>query len=367
MGLLRLVLAFVVALDHYRIHIIPDADHLTQTYLLYLKAGLNAGHAVILFYVISGFLISYALENKYLERQGGMIRYFESRFIRIYPFYWFVFAAVAFVIPTGAYQAPVADRVWALSLLGHDFRFLAGGPQMFPPWLGQAWTLATEVTFYLLAPLLFRSVRVFLLAFVVALLARILLVHEFGFDQVWTYQFTGSTLVFFLLGHLGRICFTMFTRQLGAVNLVFGMIFVAFLWLNVGRSFDNIFFSVCLAGFALFLPYLFEKTKDSPTLNFLGDNTYTVYLSHTAIIYLLYFSSYSPLSAYSPSLKGLAFVSMPGPAGHMINAVLFLLACMLISIVLHLLVERPLAAFTRLVAARARNWHAANERATSAL
>jgi peptidoglycan/LPS O-acetylase OafA/YrhL len=356
MGMLRLILAFVVAIDHYRIFILPDADGMTQDYLNFLKLGLDAGHAVMLFFLISGFLISYALENKYLGRQGGVIRYFESRFIRIYPFFWFMSALALIVILGGTHQATILERTWGLVLYGNDWRLITGGAQLYPPWLGQAWTLASEVTYYALAPLLFWSVRVFWIAFVLALLTRIVLLKMFGFDVVWTYQFSGSTLIFFLFGHFGRICYARFTQPLGRLNLAFGVASVVFLLLNVGKSFDNRYFSLCVVSLALFLPYLFEKTKDSPTLNFLGDNTYTLYLSHTAVIFFLYFASYAPFSAYSASMKGLAFVSIATPAGLLLNTVVFLLVCMLASIALHLLVERPLAAFTRLVFARARDW-----------
>src|SRR4051812_4112196 len=104
MGLLRLFLALVVAIDHYRIHIIPDADARTQIYLKYLTLWLNPGHAVLLFYVISGFLISYALANKYPPGAHGTICYLESRFTRIYPLYWFMYAVSAFVFAAGAFR-----------------------------------------------------------------------------------------------------------------------------------------------------------------------------------------------------------------------------------------------------------------------
>jgi len=58
-----------------------------ENFMNYLMLGLDAGHAVYLFYIISGFLISYALEKKYNLISGGTIEFYKARFIRIYPLY----------------------------------------------------------------------------------------------------------------------------------------------------------------------------------------------------------------------------------------------------------------------------------------
>ena len=70
MGLIRLLLALVVAGDHFTVVTLLRAgitkDGIQQWVYL------NAGFAVMYFYVISGFLISYALSNKYAG--GGRCR-----------------------------------------------------------------------------------------------------------------------------------------------------------------------------------------------------------------------------------------------------------------------------------------------------
>jgi peptidoglycan/LPS O-acetylase OafA/YrhL len=153
--------------------------------------------------------------------------------------------------------------------------------------------------------------------------------------------------MFFLVGHFARLVYCEFTRNQGAANLVFLLFFVAFLSLNSGLAFDNFFFYASIVAFALGMPYLFEKTKDSRVFNFLGDNTYLLYLCHTFVIYFLYPASYAPFSTYSETTRGLAFVSFATPGGAILNAVMFLSVCVLASVALHVFVERPLAALTR--------------------
>jgi peptidoglycan/LPS O-acetylase OafA/YrhL len=127
----------------------------------------------MLFYVVSGFLISYALANKYPPGRSGVIAYLKSRFIRIYPLYWFMFAVAVFVID-GAFYPNFTSIALGLILVGGDWiPFLAKNPngwQIYPPYMGLAWTLGVEVTFYLLAPLLLRSVLVSSIAFLLAIL-----------------------------------------------------------------------------------------------------------------------------------------------------------------------------------------------------
>src|SRR5580658_6106669 len=83
MGAVRLFLALVVAFDHSRSFcLFPHQLDLPVFYAL----GFNAGYAVMYFYIISGFLISFVLRHKY--NHAGVAAFYESRFIRIFSLYW---------------------------------------------------------------------------------------------------------------------------------------------------------------------------------------------------------------------------------------------------------------------------------------
>src|SRR5471032_1318213 len=85
MGLVRLFLAWVVAADHWRTlmlapQAIPMDDH--------FKLGLNSGYAVMFFYVVSGFLITYTLTRNYDRDLHGTFKFYKNRFVRIFSLYW---------------------------------------------------------------------------------------------------------------------------------------------------------------------------------------------------------------------------------------------------------------------------------------
>ena len=64
MGLVRFFLALVVAVDHWRVIVLHEKCILLDDVV---KFGFNAGYAVMFFYVISGFLITYTLTRNYRE------------------------------------------------------------------------------------------------------------------------------------------------------------------------------------------------------------------------------------------------------------------------------------------------------------
>ena len=180
MGLVRLFLAWVVAADHWRvIELSPLSIQVDDT----VKFGFNAGYAVLFFYVISGFLITYALSQKYGDDTRG---FYKNRFIRIFSLYWPVVVVVLLVFE-GSRAAFVAGTLWdkltGVFLLGADWN-IAFATYPTPHFgatirfLEQAWTLGAELTFYLMAPLLMRSWKFGAVLLVASLGVRWLFVGE---------------------------------------------------------------------------------------------------------------------------------------------------------------------------------------------
>jgi hypothetical protein len=118
MGVVRLFLAFVVVTDHWRLQALdPRRIGLTS----YAELRFNAGYAVMFFYVISGFLITYTLVCNYPPDALGIRRFYWNRLVRIFSVYWPV-VLLAFVTVTGAWTgfvaAGFADKLISLFLLG---------------------------------------------------------------------------------------------------------------------------------------------------------------------------------------------------------------------------------------------------------
>src|ERR1700677_2141016 len=91
MGPLRLFLAAGVLTAHFGLFI-KDYGVAQPDTRWTLK--IQAGHSVVLFYVVSGFLMSYVLANKYKATTGGALDFYQARFLRIFPLWWAVLLVV---------------------------------------------------------------------------------------------------------------------------------------------------------------------------------------------------------------------------------------------------------------------------------
>jgi peptidoglycan/LPS O-acetylase OafA/YrhL len=97
MGLVRLFLALVVMVGHLISIYLPLQHIAIGKWINLPELGLNAGLAVIYFYVISGFLMSYTIAHNHPDDAGGLFDYYASRFVRIFSLYWPLFV-IAFLI-----------------------------------------------------------------------------------------------------------------------------------------------------------------------------------------------------------------------------------------------------------------------------
>ena len=124
MGAIRLFLALVVAIDHLRAMILEPA-HLNGL-PPHIELGMNAGLAVMFFYIISGFLISTGLDEKYPPTWAGTSEFYQSRFIRIFSLYWpmLLLMFVAFNFWGWFSSLSVGDKLTNLFILGMDWRIM---------------------------------------------------------------------------------------------------------------------------------------------------------------------------------------------------------------------------------------------------
>ncbi|WZB68981.1 acyltransferase family protein [Achromobacter xylosoxidans] len=217
MGILRTLLALSVVLDH-------------------LGGGatnqLVGGRlAVQLFYVISGFLISYVLTgtDRY---QGATGHFYANRLLRLFPVYLAVAALTlaAHAAGDGSFfrlydDLPLSARLFLilsnLFIVGQDWLMFFGiehSSLLFtgsfahsdvPLYQGllvpQAWTLGVEITFSLVAPFVLRSPRRLLALLAASLALRaVLIATGIGLSDPWTYRFFPAELALFLAGALSH-------------------------------------------------------------------------------------------------------------------------------------------------------------------
>jgi peptidoglycan/LPS O-acetylase OafA/YrhL len=361
MGTLRLFLAFSVLAWHLR----P---------LGYLRlTALDGGIAVISFFIISGFYMSMVISQKYRHLPNGRRRFFVNRFLRIFPLYFvaMVLQQVVFSIDgvktvftsTLGYSLPTHLTLIFLNFfkLGQDYwqtfvevfstnrtfgttstlqslctSIFGSNAFVYHPGallVAQGWSLASELTYYLIAPTIvglawYKAGTLGLMSLLIRF--AFLIVAGTPYMGSWRTKFFPSIFIFFILGHFAFLLYEKVrdSRYLKVaerlVLLIWGWV-IFFAYFNsgflLGYEYDGWVNWFLYIGVALSVPFLFSLTKDSKLDNFMGEFCYPVYLIHPAVIEIEFQHIHVP------------------PAFHYANIVIGVLSLSYLTIVL---VDRPI-------------------------
>jgi len=307
MGVLRVILALAVV-----------ASHTGDFGFLKMMGG---GEAVQLFFVISGFYMSLILEKKY--RSNSL--FYSNRFLRLYPAYALVlFATISWFLFDWVYtrqrpppfwiaEANAEMALWQwlalqfsnLTMVGLDlpalfhwkpgqgFLFLTFAADSAPDgvywagqfsWIGQAWSVGTEMWFYLLAPFLLRRPIVVQVAIASASLFLMIWMTGIGLQA---YFFFPANLWLFLAG---SILFRLYQRRYFSPPYWSGfaaLAYVLFAVCAVGSVSNVMAHTVMLILIALCIPLLFGAFSRKEWDAAVGNLSYPVYLVHVLIISVL--------------------------------------------------------------------------------
>lgn len=151
---MRAIAAFLVFFSHFPIY--------RSTIGHFMKGVLAQGYiGVTLFYVLSGFLITYTYQNRMESGLKNYGRYFWRRFTRLYPVYFLSLLVTGVLIyifndftqPLQGTTNLIAWLILQVTLLKGCFSLtvFSGVPQ--------AWSLTVELIFYFLAPLIIVILR----------------------------------------------------------------------------------------------------------------------------------------------------------------------------------------------------------------
>lgn len=302
MGTLRLILAISVVLFHTW----PGA---------LLVGGENA---VRIFYVISGYLISFVLAER--KSYASVQAFYMSRWLRLYPLY-LVVALLSLVIvlisgdhpfittwATASSELRAVAGLLNLTLLGQDaWLFVASFPNgtsiarsfldgQFPVWLlllvPQAWTLSLELCFYAIAPYVLMSRTRIWLLLSLSVLARVAL-YSMGLaeNDPWRYRFFPAELFWFLLGALSHQYLSQWYSKIGlfrarhvatATTLSVVIAIFAFPQLDTRGWLDDI----ALTGLiACALPLLFSFQNKHAMDRAFGELSYPIYIVHFLVLW----------------------------------------------------------------------------------
>ena len=245
-----------------------------------------AAYAVWGFFVLSGFLMTYVLQNKYGASAVGLRDFAYNRFLRIFPAYWVacVLGAVAIMV-LPRFDVP-------LTSLNPQFSW----PKGWVEWLGNTWlvplpianllvpvsgALAVEVGAYVLMPLMAFSRPAAWLGLILSLLLN----ATYGISpESFAVRYSSFLTAFWvfafgaLIAHYQAVL-NRFSRPLVSVGV---WLLHALVWL----AYDpwpwtyGLYFSVFLSGWVV-LSLASRKVGRADIV--LGNLSYPLYLFHTTV------------------------------------------------------------------------------------
>jgi peptidoglycan/LPS O-acetylase OafA/YrhL len=311
----RFLAAFMVVIGHieqfkgtFGLHNAQDTTFLPARFVM------SGRDAVTLFFVLSGFLITYLLLKEHQQTGTVNIRkFYIRRALRIWPLYYLIILLSITVIPAlyhwtsfEGYYISLSDRL--PQKLGLYVLFLPNVADLLNLYLLGAmhlWTIGVEEQFYLLWPQLakrlmpvFRRVLLLILAFKVLLIILNMvfgdaLVQVLGFSYVFLLNFRVESMV---IGGLGA--WLLFHRpawvqrwlhprpvELAAIALI---LLNCVAWRSSGLLTDVLLSCV----YIVFILNLAANPRslmkwEHPLLHRLGNYSYGIYMYHPLIIYVL--------------------------------------------------------------------------------
>lgn len=311
MGVLRVLLALSVIGAH--VDYWPD-----------LLSGFGGIVAVESFFVISGFYMALVLAKDYGSRKGA---FWLNRGLRIFPEFWLVSIATFFI------RLPELKSSWPefqefpfniQALITSSNVLIFGSDSLLFTQLSsagvvsygsftqsdqnllrfllvpQAWTLALELFFYLLAPFLVKLSTNILIAtgallFVVKYAVAGLVLH---LPDPWIYRLNGFEIVFFISGILlyrawDKFRFIFIRPHIWKLNLIswLALLCLFIVFPKIQKLQDNPVISnyflplLCVVTISISIPVFFESSRKSKMDSQIGKYSYPLYLSHIMVLY----------------------------------------------------------------------------------
>ncbi|HMH23165.1 MAG TPA: acyltransferase [Puia sp.] len=281
-------------------------------------------NGVQFFFIISGFVISYTLENT-----SDLSAFFKNRFIRLFPpiLFWSIITYLVFIILDNAHLFSTSHQ---LKNFLPSLTFI--NPKIWETifktkfdWLnGSYWSLWIEVQFYFISSILFfinkkNFFRNILVLTVIMILQNYILIHFlpskriellsptlFSFVSSWSYANQvvniASYIAFFTMGVIFHHLYKRYPislRSLAGLCAVFIPVYILFSGIIIEA---RIIYFVMIT---LFLLMIYKRSYlsflENPLFRRIGVISYSVYLAHEHIGVLLinkyggYLGNWSPL------------------------------------------------------------------------
>lgn len=327
MGILRTILALAVVVYH--------------SFTIFGLRLCGGQIAVESFFIISGFYMAFVLNEKYVG-VGSYRTFLWSRFYRIFPVYWIVLVAALLVSLIGYYgfhHAYYLSRFFEnkqclsfttmgyfllenIFIIGQDaLYFLRLDTDCHPKLMyyvlsykhvgyqyllvPQAWSISLELLFYCIAPFIVRKkIGWQLVVIILSLGAKILYAMQFNLSlDPWTYRFFPFELGFFMLGSIAYQVYSYFKNKSISPHVGYALLVLCIIGIcgidevamnaNIKNS---LFYSLIVVS----IPFIFLAFKNSAIDRYIGELSFSLYISHHLIVSLFrgFFYSHSEWMIY---------------------------------------------------------------------
>jgi len=306
MGIIRLLLALSVVISHlgavFGVRIIPG------------------DLAVECFFIISGFYMSLILGDKYQLNRSGILKFYLNRYLRLAPTYWvMILACFGLAFLTGQFYLfkaePFFNFLGQMSPLSAVFIMFANlfmfgldilmfltvrdkslawaltydaGPLPAQKllFISPAWSLSSELWFYLMAPFLAKRTWKLLAAIVgLSIAIRIGLELNGLYEDPWGNRFFPSEMMYFGSGMLLYRFYRTFNEKFDFKKCQMGLgallvLMFSYTYIPLDPEFVHYAFA---ALFAIALPFIFHVTKNSKFDRHVGELSFPLYLCHIVV------------------------------------------------------------------------------------
>ncbi|MBA8881462.1 acyltransferase family protein [Phyllobacterium myrsinacearum] len=335
---LRAIAALSVFFQHWFGDMLRHSDSAKPLYqpVLAIVENIDLGRfGVVLFFFISGFVVPFSIKG-----ETPLVRFAVSRFFRLYPAMWMAIAALVILFWSQGNPAELSSVLANLTMVPVVF-----GKQ----WLSNIyWTLFVELLFYFLIAMLFwmrlvfnfRTIFFFSLFLVFSTVVPVLLRTHFGINV--PVQYLGMHLSFLFCGLLVRLAVTeKIKNAFWAIAFLFCLQMVAIAAVAdfslsrgdgfVGLSVMPVLVAYLLAA-AVFVLSVASRRPQSPTLSFVGQISYSIYLFHWIAAQIVYL-------VFPPTGNWLDFLSIT----------ISLAATIVVSWAVYTVVEKPMIDFAKYI------------------
>lgn len=279
---LRFFAFFLVFWNHTLNNYIRHYFNLGETYM---EALFDTGESgVRIFFVISGFLITYLLLKEYKANDEINIKHFYyRRLLRIWPLYYLVLIPSIYIFP----QFISTMEFCGSELLNLTFLNNFDNPPCHTPNVRIAWSVAIEEQFYLFWPLVFAG----LIKKPKILIATCTLISIFSSIYIvetdWNSRFdTLGNLNYLMTGCIGAIVYSenseVISQHLSKTKFIYPVI-LTILLLHTYKPDVSAF--LMPLGYLYVIVYLIvNDTKGQSIFSKLGKYTYGMYMYHPLLV-----------------------------------------------------------------------------------